>query len=108
MDIEVDGGIGPSNIDVTVVTSLVTSLVWHISNLVTKLVTCGGAVCRAACPDMDIEVDGGIGPANIDECAKAGRPPYRQTKTIYTSIYVYTYMYMWIHACRYIDRYMDR
>ncbi|KAJ1472898.1 ribulose-phosphate 3-epimerase [Baffinella frigidus] len=30
------------------------------------------AEIRAKCPDMDIEVDGGIGPANIDECAKAG------------------------------------
>jgi len=32
-------------------------------------------VRRAACPDMDIEVDGGIGPSNIDECAKAGHNP---------------------------------
>lgn len=27
---------------------------------------------REKCPDMDIQVDGGIGPGNIDECAKAG------------------------------------
>lgn len=42
-----------------------------IEECVTKV-----AELRARFPDKDIEVDGGVGPNTIDQCASAGKPKH--------------------------------